>query len=60
MEKYELIMVDKFNAVLEIRDTIQEPILMFELPEKLKTYFMIPSKNQILYIYELSVNNETK
>lgn len=60
MEKYELIMVDKFNDILEIRDTIQEPILMFEIPDKLKTYFMIPSRNQILYIYELSVNNETK
>ena len=60
LEKYELIMVDKFNDVLEIRDTIQEPILMFEMPGKLKTYFMIPSKNKILYIYELSVNNESK
>ena len=60
MEKYELIMVDKFSDILEIRDTIQEPILMFEISEKLKTYFMIPSRNQILYIYELSVNNETK
>ena len=60
MEKYELIMVDKFSDILEIRDTIQEPILMFEIADKLKTYFMIPSRNQILYIYELSVNNETK
>ena len=60
MEKYELIMVDKFSDILEIRDTIQEPILMFEISEKLKTYFMIPSRNQILYTYELSVNNETK
>lgn len=60
MDKYELIEVDKFNDILEIRDTIQEPILMFEISEKLKTYFMIPSKNQILYIYELSVNNESK
>ena len=60
MDKYELVTVDKFNDILEIRDTIQEPILMFELAEQLKTYFMIPSKNQILYIYELAVNNESK
>lgn len=60
MEKYELIKIDKFNDILGIRDTIQEPILMFEIPESLKTYFMIPSKNQILYFYELSVNNESK
>ena len=28
--------------------------------EKLKTYFMIPSRNQILYSYELSVARESK
>lgn len=60
MENYEIITIDKFNDILEIRDTIQEPILMFEVEEQLKTYFIIPSKNQILYIYELSVNNENK
>lgn len=60
MKKYEIITIDKFNDILEIRDTIQEPILRFESEEELKTYFMIPSKNQILYVYELSVNNENK
>ena len=60
MKKYELITIDKFNDILEIRDTIQEPILMYEEPDALKSYFMIPSKNQILYVYELSVNNENK
>ena len=60
MNKYELIRIDKFNDILGIRDTIQEPILMYESKEKLKTYFMIPSRNQILYSYELSVTNQSK
>ena len=60
MSKYELIRIDKFNDILGIRDTIQEPILMYESKEKLKTYFMIPSRNQVLYSYELAVTREGK
>lgn len=60
MANYEVIMLDSFNDVLEIRDTIQEPILMYELKEKLKTFFIIPAKNRILYVYELFANNESK
>ena len=60
LEKYEVIEIDKFNDILEIRDTIQEPILMFEVSGNLKTYFMIPSKTKILYLYELTVDKESK
>lgn len=58
MEKYEVLFLDNFNDLLEIRDTIQEPILMFEFEEEKKTYFMIPTKTNILYIFELKVNEE--
>lgn len=57
LEKYQLMTVDTFNDMLEIRDTIQEPILMFEVKDKRKTYFMTPSKTNILYIFELKVND---
>ena len=60
LDKYEVIEIDKFNDILEIRETIQEPILMFEVSEKLKTYFMIPSKTNILYLYELMVDKKSK
>ena len=60
LNKYEVIELDAFNDMLEIRDTIQEPILMFEISDKSKTYFMIPSKTNILYIYKLMANNESK
>lgn len=58
LEKHQVIFIDTFNDMLEIRDTIQEPVLMFTAEEKRKTYFMIPSKTNILYMFELKVNNE--
>ncbi len=58
LDKYQVLFLDTFSDMLEIRDTIQEPILMFEVKEKRKTYFMIPSKTNILYVFELKVNNE--
>ena len=50
-----MLKVDTFNDMLEIRDTIQEPILMVE-NNKNCTYFLIPSKTKILYSYRLKVN----
>lgn len=60
LKKYQLIFLDTFEDVLEIRDTIHEPVLMYMMPKKLKTYFMIPSKTNILYIYLLKVNEPKK
>lgn len=57
LDKYQIVSLDTFNDMLEIRDTIQEPMLMFEVEDKKKTYFMIPSKTNILYVFELKVNN---
>mgnify|MGYP003301933873 CR=1 FL=1 len=50
--------VDTFNDLLEIRDTIQEPILMYEKRNKCRTIFMIPSKTDIVYVYEIKVSNK--
>lgn len=50
--------VDSFNDLLEIRDTIQEPILMYEKRNKCRTIFMIPSKTDIVYVFEIKVNNK--
>ena len=41
--------------MLEIRDTINEPILMIENAKKTGVYFIIPSANKILYTYGLKV-----
>lgn len=58
LDKYQVLFLDTFNDILEIRDTIQEPILMYEIKEKKKTYFMTPTKTNILYIFELKENDE--
>ncbi len=54
---YQLLMVDTFNEMLEIRDTIQSPILMNENTDKTCTRFLIPTNTKILYIYELKVDD---
>ena len=57
MTGYQVLKVDTFNDMLEIRDTIQEPILMVENEEKSGTYFLIPSKTRVLYSYRLKVSD---
>lgn len=57
---YQVLKVDTFTDMLEIRDTIQEPILMLENKTKNSTYFLIPSKTKILYSYGLKIDEIKK
>ena len=52
---YQLIMVDTFDEMLEIRDTIQAPILMYENEDKTCAKFMIPTDSKLLYSYEIKI-----
>ena len=52
---YQVIRVDAFDEMLEIRDTIQAPILMFENADKTCTKFMIPTDSKLLYVYQIEV-----
>ena len=52
---YQRILVDKFDELLEIRDTIQAPILMHENEEKTCTKFLIPTDSKLLYVYEVKI-----
>lgn len=54
---YQLLMVDTFNEMLEIRDTIQSPILMNENADKTRTRFYIPTNTKLLYVFELKVDD---
>lgn len=54
---YQPLRVDTFNELLEIRDTIQQPILMVENESKSGVYFIIPSNTKILYMYRLKVSD---
>ena len=54
---YQLLFVDTFTEMLEIRDTIQSPILMNENLDRTCTRFLIPTNTKLLYVYELKVDD---
>jgi hypothetical protein len=56
-EGYQLLLVDDFTELLEIRDTIQSPILMNENEDRTCTSFMIPTNTKLLYIFEIKVDD---
>lgn len=51
----QVVHVSSFRELLEIRDTITAPILMYENTDKTCTQFMIPANASLLYLYELKV-----
>ena len=57
---YQLLKVDSFTDMLEIRDTIKQPILMKENNDKTGTYFVIPSNTKILYVYRIKISDIKK
>lgn len=52
---YQVLNVDAFPELLEIRDTLQMPILMFEDEDKTRSEFVIAACNGLLYRYKISV-----
>lgn len=59
-KNYQLLKVDTFTDMLEIRDTIRQPILLKENVDKTGAYFVIPSNTKILYVYRLKVSDIKK
>ena len=57
---YQKLKVDTFTDMLEIRDTLQQPILMVENKNKDGVYFIIPSNTKILYTYGLKLSDIKK
>lgn len=57
---YQIIMVDTFDEMLEIRDTIQAPILMHENADQTCCKFMIPTDSKLLYTYTIAVDGYTE
>ena len=56
-KEYQLLKIDSFSDMLEIRDTIRQPILMRENNDRTGAYFVIPSNTKILYVYRLKVSD---
>ena len=51
----QVLKIENFNDMLEIRDTLKQPILMLENEKKDGTFFIIPATNSIIYTYALRV-----
>lgn len=51
----QVLKIESFNDILEIRDTLKQPILMLENDNKDGTFFIIPATNNIIYTYALRV-----
>ena len=51
----QVLKIESFNDILEIRDTLKQPILMLENEKKDGTFFIIPATNNLIYTYALRV-----
>ena len=56
-EGKQVLTVSSFQELLEIRDTIQKPDLMYENDDKTLTEFLIPTETAIIYAYEIKVDD---
>ena len=54
---YQVLKIETFNEMLDIRDTVNLPILMSENIDKTCTTFMIPTNNNLLYMHEIKVED---
>ena len=54
---YQVLYVETFREMLEIRDTIGAPILMNENEDKTRARFFILTNTKILYMFEIKVEN---
>ena len=57
---YQVLRINMFTDMLEIRDTLQQPILMIENEKKDGVFFIIPSNTKILYVYGIKVSDIEK
>ncbi len=54
---YQVLYVNEFTDLLEIRETISEPILMASDPNGKGTFFIVPSQTKILYVYSIRIKD---
>ncbi len=59
-EGYQVLKVLSFEELLEIGDKLQNPVLMHENEDKTKSSFFIATSNNILYLYEIAVEEDNK
>ena len=52
---YQILHISDINRLLEIRDTLQKPILFNENEDKTCAKFFIVTDNRVLYLYQIKV-----
>lgn len=60
LSKYQVVKIDSFTDMLEIREIIQSPILMLENKKENGVYFLIPTQTKLIYTYDLKVSDMKK
>ena len=60
LDGYQVLKIDNFTDMLEIRDTTNQPILMVENGNKNSAYFIIPTTTKLLYTYCIKVSDIAK
>lgn len=56
--EYQVLYLSKFTEMLEIRDTLQMPILMYENEDKTCSSFFIATTSKVLYLFEIKVEED--
>ncbi len=54
---YQILCLSSIRELLEIRDTLQKPILMKENEDRTASKFFIPTDEKLLYVYEVKVDD---
>ena len=54
-DAYKVIKLSSFTEMLDIRDTVRSPILMYENEDQTCSTFVIPTNTDLLYLYEIKV-----
>lgn len=55
---HQVIRVQEFTELLEIRDTIRQPIFMYENNDKTSTKFFVVTSYKTIYLYEIKVADD--
>ncbi len=57
-EGYKILQLSTFAELLEVRDTLSMPVLMHENEDRTKTEFFIPTSQNLLYLFEIEVEDD--
>ena len=57
MDGYQILNLSTIRELLEIRDTLQKPILMKENDDRTASKFFIPTEDKLIYVYEIRVED---